>query len=508
VTPENPGADIGESPAPGEVRIHYNRRSSRTVLIRLGSRVGRLIVLVVTLVGAAWMAKVIVSPGIADYLPQNATTVPQLERALAWAPREPDRRLRLAQAYLARLDRGDIGRAQAQLETALRVRPTHAWTWFQLALLADREGDAQRARQAFDTAIQMDRHNVWLRWEAALLALRWGDRETALDHLKYVLAVDPAQRDAAFQLARTLLTPGEPVVNLLPTEAEPLAGILATAVRQRDLAVAQAAWERRAPLAPGIPRALQREYLDLLMAQGQGEAARRLWLAMVPEGHPGAPENLIWNGGFEARTLLNWGFDWQVRRAWGVEVTLDRFVAARGRHSLRLAFNSPPTLDFAGVWQMVAVEPGREYALRALARALDFNTRSGLKLQVATPDGERVLAESPKVAGTTPDWVVLETRVHIPENLSLIRVRLRREKAPDPEGNLGGKVWIDEVSVTQLGGLSALSADRAHAEPNELIRETSGNRASTMSRGAPIGTASLSPSQRQGAPARPRVPLP
>jgi len=34
----------------------------------------------------------------------------------------------------------------------------------------------------------------------------------------------------------------------------------------------------------------------------------------------------------------------------------------------------------------------------------------------------------------------------------MIRVRLRREKAPGPEGNLGGKVWVDDVSLTPAGG--------------------------------------------------------
>ena len=110
-----------------------------------------------------------------------------------------------------------------------------------------------------------------------------------------------------------------------------------------------------------------------------------------------------------------------MQRVWGVEATIDRFVAARGRQSLRLAFNSFPTLDFAGVSQAVAVEPGREYALRALTKALDFNTHSGLKLQVVTPEGERVLGETDTVAGTTPDWVPLEARVHIPAGLSLVR---------------------------------------------------------------------------------------
>ena len=426
----------------------------RTVLIRLDSRAARLILLVAVLAGAAWMANVTASPAVADYLARTAATVTELERALAWDPTAPDLRLRLAQVYMARLDHGDLDRARIQLEAALRGRPTHAATWFQIALLAEQERDMERSRQAVEMAIRLDRHNVWLRWEAALLALRWGNRETALDHVKYVMAVDPGQRDVAFQLARVLVTSGTPVGSLLPTEVEPLTVVLATAVRHQDVRIAEAAWERRASLPPAIPRALQREYLDLLLARGQGEAARRLWLTLVPEGHADSGE-LIWDGGFEVSTLLGWGLDWHVRRSGGVEVIRDRLVAARGRHSLRLTFNGPPTLDLVAAWQIVVVEPGRDYALRALARARDFATRSGLKLQVATLDSTRVLAESPTVTGTTPDWVVLETRVHIPEDLPVVVVRLRREGAQAPEGNLGGKVWIDEVSLTRVNGSTA-----------------------------------------------------
>jgi tetratricopeptide (TPR) repeat protein len=450
--PESPEPDTCASPTRGEARVLRSARPARTVLVHLSSRTLRLVVLAVTLAGVAWLAKVIASPAVADYLAQNATTVQQLERAGDWDPSDPNLRLRLAQAYLTRLDHGDIARAQAQLESALRQRPSHGWTWLQLALLAARQGDMSRARRAFDTAIRMDRHNVWLRWEAALLALHWGERDTTLDHLEYVLAVDPEQREAAFQLARTLLAPGESLATLMPAEPEMLTGLLASAVRHRDLVLAQAAWERRALLTPAIPQELQRKYLELLLSGGHGLAARRIWPALAPKGSPATPGDAIWDGGFEADSLTGWGFNWQVQRVWGVEATLDRFIAARGRQSLRLAFNSFPTLDFAGVSQAVAVEPGREYALRALTKAIEFNTHSGLKLQVVTPDGQRVLAETGTVTGTTPDWVPLEARVRIPAGLSLARLRLRREKAPGPEGNLGGKVWVDEVSLIPVGG--------------------------------------------------------
>jgi hypothetical protein len=140
--------------------------------------------------------------------------------------------------------------------------------------------------------------------------------------------------------------------------------------------------------------------------------------------------------------------DWRVQKTWGVEVAIDRFVAAAGSRSLRLTFNSFPTLDFDGVTQFVAVEPGRSYRLRALAKATDFATRSGIKMQVVVPGMlEQSLAETPTVSGTTGDWVRLETPVTIPANTSLVMLKVRREPAVEPEGNLSGKVWLDEVTL-------------------------------------------------------------
>jgi hypothetical protein len=424
------------------------------VSIRLGPR-ARIAAVVLVLGGAAWAAWALAGPGIADHLWQTGA----LESALAWDPADPSRHVRLAELYLGRFDGGSAGVVRGHLDVALHARPTHGWTWLQLAQLADREGDQAASRRALDTALRVDPHGVGLQWEAALLALRQGDRDRALEHLAYVLAVDPGQRDAAFQLARTLLGPGDSVVSLLPREPQPLAGMLAAAIRNKDLLLAEAIWERQAGLVPPPPALLQRQYLELLLGEGQGPAARSVWLSLVPDRQSTGAGDSVWNGGFESPRLLGWGFDWRVDRVWGVEVGLDRFVAAEGRQSLRLAFNSFPTLDYAGVWQPVAVEPGRSYRLRALVKALDFTTRSGLTLQVVSLDRQpRVFGETAAVSGTTGEWVPLEAAVRIPPAVSLVRLRLRREKAPGPEGNLGGKVWVDGVSLLPLDSRAAAPA--------------------------------------------------
>ena len=395
----------------------------------------------------AWLARGIVRPAVAEYLGRRATTAVELERALAWDPWNPTLHVLLGRAYETPLGAVAHEKARVQFEAALRLRPRSTVPRVELALLANDQGARGRARQFLDAALRADPHNVNLRWEAALLALRWQERDLALEHLRYVLAVDPGQRDAAFLLARALLRPDEDPATLLPREAAGLTNVLTAAVDQGDLALADVAWAARLHLEPAIPEPTRRKYLDRLIEEGEGAMARQVWLTLVPEGQPAGADNAIWNGGFEAGRLLGWGLDWRVRPTWGVDVTLDPVIAAQGTHSLRLTFNSFPTLDFAGVLQFVPVEPGREYRLRALAKAHLFTTSSGLKLEVVSPGDDAVLAETRTISGTTADWVPLETRVQIPAGTSLVLVRLRREKAAGPEGNLGGKVWVDEVSL-------------------------------------------------------------
>ncbi len=415
--------------------------NNQALLIRLESRRSRALVVALALVVAGALACVIVRPVVAQRLAMNATSTEDLARAAAWDPNDPAVHIWLGHAYERQ---GDLDRARARFEEARRLRPSEAYPVMQLGLLAERRRDPQAARDAIRTALALDPHNVAIRWDAALLALRLDDREQALDHLRYVLAVDPAQRDAAFQLGRALLRPDEDSQILLPSDPDGLTTILTAALEHDDLPLANVAWARRVSLGPPFPGDVGRRYLQRLLEDGEGPAARAVWSRLIRG--PATDDNAVWNGGFEADRLLGWGFDWRIQRVWGVDVALDSLVAARGRRSLRLTFNSFPTLDFAGVSQLVAVEPGREYQLEARARASGFATRSGVKLEVVLPEDMVTLAETSAIAGTT-EWIPLTASVRIPDDTSLVMLRVRRERSAAPEGNLGGKVWIDEVSL-------------------------------------------------------------
>jgi len=405
-----------------------------------------VVVLSLTVVIAGWLAIQLASPAIAWY-DGRGDKIPGLERAIRRDPKNADLHIRLGHAYADKVP-AEVERARAQYAEAIRLRPTDAYPRLLQALLAEKEGDHAAARSAIDGAVQLDPHNVSIRWEAALLALGWGERAAGLDHFKYVLGVDPAQRDAAFQLARTLLRPGEDPASLLPTDADGLTNVMLAALRQKDMMLAGIAWRQRNQLEPPLSDELLKQYVGITLDQGAGALARAAWLSFVSDGRPTDDGNVVWNGGFETERLLGWGLDWRVQKTWGVEVAIDRFVAAAGGRSLRLTFNSFPTLDFDGVTQLVAVEPGRSYRLRALAKATEFTTRSGVKLQVVVPGPlEQSLAETQTITGTTGDWVRLETPVSVPANTSVVMLKVRREPTDEPEGNLSGKVWLDEVTL-------------------------------------------------------------
>src|SRR5437899_1493162 len=307
------------------LRVATEATDPLLVLVPLESRARRMVVLALTLVIAGWLAVQLASPAIAWY-DGRGDKIAGLEREMTADPTNADRPCRHGNEYAPRVP-ADVARARAHYAEAVRLRPTDAYPRLLQALLAEKQGDRAAARAAIDGAVQLDPHNVSIRWEAALLALGWGERAAGLDHFKYVLGVDPAQRDAAFQLARTLLRPGEDPASLLPTDVDGLTNVMLAALRQKDMTLAGIAWRQRIQLEPPLPDEMLKQYVAVTLDQGAGALARAAWLSFVTDGSTTSDSNAVWNGGFETERLLGWGLDWRIQKTWGVEVAIDRFVA-------------------------------------------------------------------------------------------------------------------------------------------------------------------------------------
>ena len=113
------------------------------------------------------------------------------------------------------------------------------------------------------------------------------------------------------------------------------------------------------------------------------------------------------NGDFEAE-LPNAGLDWRLASGAGYKVSLDNFVLQHGSRSLRVTFDGSSNPNFAGVWQLVPVEPNSAYRFRGYIKTENVTSNSGLRFLVATvagPAEETFVRYTENRIGTEP-WTL------------------------------------------------------------------------------------------------------
>lgn len=185
------------------------------------------------------------------------------------------------------------------------------------------------------------------------------------------------------------------------------------------------------------------------------DEAERAWRSSRALAHLPIRENdgLIANGGF-ADDLGTHFHDWRVVEVDGVKVT-------REPGALRVAMSRGPA-NWFHVTQDVPVEDGASYRLRATLEAQGFNPRAKLGIEVVhplSPDlfsaGDVCYVSAPpdthvvRSAGGGP--VTLSLEFTVPDDLPVVRVRLRRHGgAGEADSGKGVMIWSD-ISLERIG---------------------------------------------------------
>ena len=129
-------------------------------------------------------------------------------------------------------------------------------------------------------------------------------------------------------------------------------------------------------------------------------------------------------------------------------MALDKLVAHEGSHSLSVVFDGSSNPDFS-LYEIVPVEPGREYRFGAYMKTSEVTTDNGVRFVVSgkgTAPGEQVEALSDNVVGTT-DWKLYQISFHTGPTTQLISVSLRRFRSTKFNNMIQGKVWVDKASL-------------------------------------------------------------
>ena len=361
-----------------------------------------------------------------------------LERSVEIDPRNSDAVYRLARLRHLEMT-GDDGETEALYFESLSGNPLMAVSWLGLSELYIDSGREADSETALRMAQGMMQSSPGLLWESSMLAFRLGDNDLALDNLRVVAEADPAKRKRVFDIGWRVAKDPETILERAVSD-EVLPAYLGYLIQTDRQDATYPVWERLGQNG-GADDEAALAYADYLVSKGDTETARDIWAGIYPGEDVSA---LVWNGGFEYDPVGR-GFDWKVRNSDSVDADYDYRKKTEGYRSLRIKFSGKENVDWKGVSQTVAVNPGSHYALTWEAASSDITTRNGVTVEVYCRGFK---AESEPYTGSS-DWESQRLEFAAPDDCPTVTIGLRREKSDRLDNLISGEFWLDDVRMTK-----------------------------------------------------------
>ena len=385
---------------------------------------------------------------------EESVEISQLRRALRLDPDNPQLHHRLGLVYSFSRSDNNLPEALRQIQRATELNPHRAIYWLSLASTCDSLRDTACADRALDNALRLSPMTPRLHWIAANRYLLTDRPEAALAQFRRLFELSSQYNWAAFQLC--LETLGDPMAVLervVPPQAD--AGLKLSYVNflsaQGEADAAYRVWGRVAGAGSPFAFSSVETYLGSLFAAGRYQEAAGVWrdlerLGVVKRPASDEASNLMFNGDFE-QDVLNAGFDWRTPRVPYVSLAFPDSGAYRGRRCLRLEFNVARNEESEAVYQFVPVAPGQAYSLTAYARSDSITSDSGPRLRVLDPVCPSCLdISSDGTVGTTP-WHPLQVKFTTGAQTQVVLVATWRPRSRSFPTEIKGTFWLDAVSL-------------------------------------------------------------
>lgn len=351
-------------------------------------------------------------------------------------------------AYAALLARADIigGRldpATRRLEDALGRNPASAGLWLDLARAAVSAGKMPETAAAAMSARRREPMSAAVCHDAAVLLFQVGSVPEALAALRCAVDLDPQRARDVYDLAWSVVGAGAVVHDaVVPDTAEGWRGYMSYA-RQRRPEDTAIAWAR---LTRHGPRTEDRfDYVEFLTQHGRGAEAAGVWAeAYGPRG-----DNLVFDGSFEAEPVGR-GLGWVLGRSDEARTAVVAIPdAPDGRRALQVAFTGS-NVDYRHAYQVVPVDEGQRYQVRAVLRAEELYSLSAPRLVVRGYGGCALGEVAGREWKGTMPWAADTLDFAAPPGCSTVIVQVRRRPAGRFGSNISGRLWLDRVEIVRV----------------------------------------------------------
>jgi tetratricopeptide (TPR) repeat protein len=372
-------------------------------------------------------------------------------KALQLAPLNPDPFYALGLFYEWDIRNMDQKKSIYYLHQAIDRNPLEQSYWINLAKVHQRIGEKNAFEKDLEKAILVFPTSYQGRWVAGNLFLQEGALDKALPHFSYILKHYPEQSSLVYDvLSKVVDDPDFIFEKLVPEEPAYLGQYLSYLYEMGDSESAKKVWKKKISMGYQTERSEALRHIEFLIAQGEINEAYEIWKARLQEegSSISSDGNLITNGSFEKEKILGGGFDWKISNVPGAKVSFDQSVAFEGKSSLKITFDGKENVDFYHLSQLVSLKPNTDYLLKAYMRTKAVTTKSGIKIEVYGM-GPAFYGASVVLIGDN-DWKQLNVAFRTPAQSQAGVVRVRREKTDKFDRLISGKVWLDNVQLTEL----------------------------------------------------------
>ncbi|MEW6570644.1 MAG: hypothetical protein AB1390_05660 [Nitrospirota bacterium] len=353
----------------------------------------------------------------------------------------------LARDYHNGGQRRDLQLAVGSYKKSLRLNPLQGGCWLDLAKAYQTAGMTKEAGYAIKRAINLLPQNPQVMWEAGVFYLVNAEIEEAAESFKRLILLEPERQEVVYDLLWRIPLDSEFVFkNLIPQSYSYHKHYLIYLMSTDRIDEAKDLWKSMKKFE--VEEQVLLKYVDFLISRRHYEDAQTLWKEYVAKRFGAMKDgSLLWNGSFE-HDVINGGFDWKVNEVAGVDAYLDRDIHMHGSRSLGLVFDGTQNPDITIASQVVRVNPGARYVLKANLKTDSLTTTNGLFLAAEGHDCPGFSRESDVLAGTN-FWKEISLELEIPADCHAISVMVRRERSQKLDNKISGNAWIDEISLTQ-----------------------------------------------------------
>jgi hypothetical protein len=378
------------------------------------------------------------------------------ERAVRLEPSNPRNWYLLGRFYQYDFEQPNPDAALHAFLVARSLDPVSADTLLDLATNYDESGKTAEARAAYLEAKRVYPLSAEVLWRYGNFLLRNNEIEAAFPEIRKAVELEPKRGPEAFSRCHRV----DPDVNeilerVIPPILAPHLDIMDGLASEGQLDDALQVWQRAKtlpgklmlievyPLANGLVQALRTKEAVRFWQEATAKVAAPI--------SPDPPGSIIWDGSFESG-YFGGGYSWHFSPSnKGVLIKIDASEKHSGAQSLKVMFTGNNNVFFSDLCHWIPFEPNTSYLFSAWVKTKSLTSDQGIRFGIyGSADGKMTTASTEEVHGDQP-WTKLTLAWTSPPEISAAQVCAMRSQSDQPNGQVAGIAWIDDVSMTPMG---------------------------------------------------------